>query len=124
MSIAAAQASTFYEEVVREQTVFTFTEDGSFLVFRVDGKEVVPFWSSRSRLDRIQREHPKYRGYACEEIALKEFLATTLVDLAAEGVAVGVNWSGSRLTGYDVSVDDLRRNIGHWEEKRAGNWIR
>jgi len=43
MSIAAAQASKFYEQVVRERAVFTLTEDGSFLVFPMVGREVVPF---------------------------------------------------------------------------------
>jgi hypothetical protein len=33
MSIAAAQASTFYEQVAREGVVFTFADDGSLLVF-------------------------------------------------------------------------------------------
>ena len=74
MSIAAAQAEQFYEQVVRERTVFTFTEDDSFLVFPVGGQEVVPFWSSRTRLDRIQRAHPKYRSYVCEQMSLTSFL--------------------------------------------------
>jgi hypothetical protein len=119
MSIAAVQASKFYEQVVRERAVFTFTDEGSFLVYPVRGQDVVPFWSSRARLDKIQREHEKYRSYTCDEISLTSFLEKTLPDLAAENIAVGVNWSGERLTGYDVSVSDLIGNLEHWRKKVA-----
>ena len=115
MSIAAAQANQFYEQVVRERKVFTFTEDDSFLVFPVGGQEVVPFWSSRTRLDRIQRGHPKYCSYVCEQISLTSFLEITLPDLAEENISVGVNWSGARLTGYDLSVSDLVRTLEYWQ---------
>lgn len=117
MSIAAAQASKFYEQVVRERAVFTFIDDGSFLVFSVRGHDVVPFWSSRTRLEKIQRQHAKYRGYACDELALTSFLEKTLPDLAAEGIAVGVNWSGEHLVGYDVSVPDMVANLDYWRTK-------
>ena len=119
MTIAAAQASQFYEQVVREGAVFTFTDDGSFLVFPVAGREVVPFWSSRTRLDRIQRGHAKYRSYVCKEISLASFWETTLPDLAGEGISIGVNWSGARLTGYDLSVSDLVRNLEYCQTKLA-----
>jgi len=118
MTIAAAQASQFYEQVSREAKVFTFTENQCFLVFVVDEKEVVPFWSSRSRVERIQKEHLKYRKYAIDEISLTDFLKKTLVQLEEESIHVGVNWSGKRLTGYDVSVEDLRQNLAYRRSNR------
>lgn len=119
MSISAAQSSEFYEQVVRERRVFTFLEDGSFLVHPVEGREVVPFWSSRSRLERVQRAHPKFRGYELDETALDAFLTRTLPDLAAENIHVAINWSGARLTGYDVAVAELVRNLDYWRERLA-----
>jgi hypothetical protein len=65
---------------------------------------------------KVQELHPKYAAYAIEEISLSAFLAKTLPLLAEDGVRVGVNWSGARLSGYDVSVDDVRRNISHHVE--------
>jgi hypothetical protein len=117
MSIAAAHANQFYEQVVRERAVFSFTDDGSLLVYPVKDREVVPFWSSRARLDRVQREHPKYRNYVCKEIPLSEFLEETLPTLAREHIAAGINWSGPGLTGYDITVADLLRNLEYWEKK-------
>jgi hypothetical protein len=119
MSIAAGQASKFYEQVVRESAVFTFIQDGSFLVYPVRGQEVVPFWSSKARLDKIQREHAKYRRFVCDEISLASFLEKTLPDLAAENIAIGINWSGERLTGYDVTVAELVKNLEYWQKKLA-----
>lgn len=117
MSVAAAQASQFYEQVVREGAVFTFTHEGSLLVFPVGDREVVPFWSSSARLDKIQREHPKYRKYARKEIPLTEFLEKALPALARGRISVGVNWSGAGLTGYDIPVSDLLRNLEYWQKK-------
>jgi len=117
VSLAAAHAAKFYEEATAERRVFTFLVDGSFLVFPVRGGEVVPFWSSLSRLQRVQESHEKYRRYTADEIPLSDFLLKTLPQLANEQIRVGVNWSGDRLTGYDLTVDDLRHNLDHWTRK-------
>ncbi len=117
MTVAAAQAAKFYEQVVAESHVFTFLDEGSFLVFPIHGYEVVPFWSSRTRLESIQRNHPKYRAFVPDEIALETFLGDTLEQLEAEAIRVGVNWSGKRLGGYDLTVADLRRNLEYWKSR-------
>jgi hypothetical protein len=114
MSVAAAQASAFYEQVAREKLVFTFTDGDSYLVFRVRDKEVVPFWSSLSRIESVQGSHSKYAKFAISKIPLAKFLAKTSAQLEREDIRVGVNWSGESLTGYDVPVPDLKRNIEHW----------
>jgi hypothetical protein len=119
MTVAAAQASKFYEQVALEGKVFTFMEDESFLVFPMKGTEVVPFWSSRTRLDKIQKMHPKYKAYVVSELSLLEFLTKTLQQLEEENINVGVNWSGSRLVGYDISVNELRTNIAYWQSKHG-----
>jgi Protein of unknown function (DUF2750) len=120
VSAAATQARKFYEQVAAERRVFTFLADGSFLVFPVSGAEVVPFWSSLSRLRRMRELHPKYRAYEADEIPLAEFLERTLPQLEGERIRVGVNWSGERLTGHDLSVGDLRRNLDYCLAKRSG----
>jgi len=99
--------------------VHTLLDDGSFLVFRVREIEVVPFWSSRSRVLRVQKNHAQYRPFECDQSGLDAFLEKTLPDLESEGVHVGVNWSGAKLIGYDVSVADLLKNLAHWQAKFA-----
>jgi hypothetical protein len=113
MSTAALHANAFYEDAAKKRAVFTFLKDDSFLVFRIDAAEVIPFWSTRSRVEKVRELHPKYGGHTIEEISLPDFLAKTLPLLAEEGLRVGVNWSGARLTGYDISVDDVRRIFSH-----------
>src|SRR6516165_486887 len=92
MSIAAPQYDKFKRQVVEDGKVFTFTSGGEFLVFKVRDHEVVPFWSSRSRLTTIQKAFPKYQPYDITEMKLDEFVRW-LPDLEDEGICVGTNWS-------------------------------
>ncbi len=117
MTVAAAQAQQFYKQVASEKNVFTFLDDGSYLVFKVRDVEVVPFWSSSMHLGRVQKAHPKYRNYTRDEIPLHTFLAETLPRLREEKISVGVNWSGTRLTGYDIPASDLEVNLRYWLSK-------
>lgn len=114
---AASQASAFYEQVARSGSVFTLLDDGHFLVFPIGKIEVVPFWSTRSRVEIVQKNHPKYRAWDCDQSGLDVFLERTLPDLEREGIHVGVNWSGARLTGYDLAVADLRKNLAYWRAR-------
>jgi hypothetical protein len=116
MSVAAAQAAEFYRKVVETGAVFTFTHDDELLVFSIHDREVIPFWSSRSRLENIQSTHLKYKSYSISEVSLQEFLTENLPLLEAEGISIGVNWSGPRLTGYDLTVLELKANIAYWQE--------
>jgi hypothetical protein len=118
MSAAAIQASKFYEQVVSDDKVFTFDDGSGYLVFRVDGADVVPFWSSRTRLEKIRKTHPKYSKQKIAEEPFPIFVSDTLPFLEKEGIRVGVNWSGQRLTGFDITVADLRRNLQHWIDRR------
>jgi len=112
MSAAGSQYDRFCSDVVRNQRVFTFTSSGDLLVMPVHGHEVVPFWSSLERLKQTVKRHPKYAAYEMTEMGFEEF-QKWLDQLSDEGVLVGVNWSGARLTGYDVSVTDLRSALAH-----------
>jgi hypothetical protein len=73
MSQTAFQASAFYEEMASSRNVFTLLDGGSFLVFRVEEIEVVPFWSSRSRVLRVQNNHARYRPFECDQSGLDAF---------------------------------------------------
>jgi hypothetical protein len=121
MAIAAAQASEFYKQFVTGGKVFTFDDGNGYVVFPVRDLEVIPLWSSRSRCLKIQELQAKYARWTISEQTLQEFLAKTLPLLEEEEIQVGINWSGKRLTGYDVSVADVRRNLRHLlDEKSKG----
>jgi hypothetical protein len=116
MSTSAAQYDKFREQAVVEERAFTFTDPGQLLVYPVARGEAVPFWSSRSRLETIQKRLPKYRQWQITELPLAE-LWRRLDKLERERVQVGVNWSGEHLTGYNVSVKDLRAGIEYWIDR-------
>ena len=104
------QYDKFCTEVVQKRRVFTFTEDGELLVYPVHGNEVVPFWSSQARLEKIALAHPKYAKFELSEYSHTQF-EQYLCQLESEGILVGVNWSGARLVGYNVPVNDLRASM-------------
>lgn len=118
VSVSASQASEFYEQVVREGHVYTFLSDDAFLVFPMPDGDTIPFWSSLSRLKNVQRAHPRFRTYALDDITLDAFLEKVIPQLTDEGPRVGVNWSGERLTGYDITPAELRQNLAYWQSKK------
>src|SRR3981081_311900 len=116
MSVSAAHADKFKEQVVSEERAFTFRAGGQLLLYRVGSGGAVPFWSSRARLETIQKRFPKYRHWQIRELSLADFWRC-LGNLERDGIHVGVNWSGPQLTGYDVPVAELRAGLGHWLDK-------
>jgi hypothetical protein len=116
MSVAAAQYDKFKRQVASEKVVWTFTEAGDYLVFPVREGEAVPFWSSQSRLQLVCKHHSKYSRYQQVSLSLTEFLAL-LERLRGGNISVGVNWSGERLIGYDVSVESLLTGLRHYIDR-------
>jgi hypothetical protein len=55
-----------------------------------------------------------------DQIPLTDFISKTLPQLEAESISIGLNWSGERLTGYDINVADLLRNLDYWVSKDSG----
>jgi hypothetical protein len=113
MSISSAQYDKFREQVVAEERAFSFTDSGELLVYRVGTGETVPCWSSRSRLEAVRSRPPKYRQWDITEFSFNEFWRR-LDQLEQDKIQVGVNWCGSQLGGYNVSVRDLRAGLAYW----------
>jgi hypothetical protein len=118
MSIASAQYDKFKEEVVNNGRAFTFTVNDELPVYPVASGETVPFWSSRSRLELIQKRVPKYRQWLITELTFADFWKR-LDQLDRENIHVGVNWSGARLAGYNVPVSNLKEGLRFYIEKYA-----
>jgi hypothetical protein len=112
VSAASSQYDHFKEEVVQDGKVFVFTKSGEYLVHPLPKREVIPCWSSRGRMEKIQALLPKYRAYEISELSVPEFLQW-LPELDGEGIRIGTNWEGKRLEGYDVAVQDLQASLRH-----------
>src|SRR5688500_12415779 len=113
MGFSSLQYDTFREQVVREGKAYTFTDEEDLLIYRTATGETVPFWSSRSRVETVQKRFPKYRQWQIAEIEFRDFWRH-LDQLEREGIQVGVNWSGKQLEGYSVPVADLREALRYW----------
>ena len=105
VSTAAAQAHAFYADVLATATVWALRDAGGFPApLSPDGHRSMPFWSSRSRVERVIATVPAYASFEVVEIALEDWRSEWLPDLAGDGLRVGLNWAGPRATGYDVEV--------------------
>lgn len=112
MSVAASQAWAFYREVARKRTVWTICDTGGYPAPKApDGERAMPFWSSRSRVERIIRNVPAYAGFEPVEIAWEEFRDRWVPGLTADGLLVGVNWSGQWALGYDLPATRVAANV-------------
>ncbi len=79
----------------------------------LERKRSQPFGSSLGRVRRIVERVPAYRGFEAEEISWERFRDYWLPRLERDGLLVGVNWSGSSATGYDVTPSEVRDRIEH-----------
>jgi hypothetical protein len=109
MSQAASQAAAFYRDVSKSRTVWTLRDGGGYPAPKNrEGVRAQPFWSSRSRAERIVSTVAAYAGFDVVEVSLDAFLDKWLPSLEKGGIRVGVNWSGPHATGYDIEPGSVR----------------
>jgi hypothetical protein len=102
MSQAGSQAAAFYREVAETHSVWSMRDAQGFPVYRnPEGKAVIPFWSSRSRLEAVQKSVPKFAAYEPLELPWDFFVEKWLPGLVSDGTHMGLNWSGVRAVGFD-----------------------
>lgn len=112
MSQAASQAAAFYREVAASRRVWTIRDARGYPAPRgTSGKRAQPFWSSRSRVEKIIETVPAYAGFSPDEIDWDKFLSAWVPGLTRDGLLVGVNWSGKRAHGYDLEPAQVARNV-------------
>ena len=96
MTTSAAQSSAFYVEALREGLVWGIKDAGGFPApLAADGIRAMPFWSLKSRVDRIIETVPDYAGFEPVEIPLAVWRTLWLPDLSDKGARIGLNWAGS-----------------------------
>lgn len=112
MSVAAAQADAFYREVLAGGPVYTVRDDGGVPApMNSAGVRAMPFWSKRSRAQRIADNVEAYAGMDVVELKLAEWLEKWVPGLERDGLLIGLNWSGRGAVGYDLTPSDLLRNL-------------
>ena len=106
MSNAASQAAAFYRDVAKSGQVWTIRDEGGYPApLTRSGEQAHPFWSTRSRVERIIKSVPAYSGFEPEEIRWEVFRDKWLPNLRRDGYLLGVNWSGASAGGYDLDAD-------------------
>ena len=78
----------------------------------------MPFWSLRSRAERAIDAVPAYAGFEPVAIPLADWRARWLPDLADKGADIGLNWSGTRATGYDLGPEAVEQSLAAREAPR------
>ncbi len=112
MSVAAAQADAFYREFLTNDVVFTVRDEGGYPApITSSGNRAQPFWSKRSRAQQVIETVPAYASFEIVEIDGDTWRHRWLPGLERDGLLVGLNWSGKRAVGYDLTVADLTRNL-------------
>lgn len=121
MSVAAAQADAFYREFLADGVVFTVRDAGGFPApVNGSGQRTQPFWSKRSRAQRIVDTVADYRDFEVVEIDGERWRERWLPGLEADGILVGLNWSGRGATGYDLTTADVERNLAARARRASG----
>ena len=114
MSISSMHAQKFYEDVAHNLKVFTIKDNSGYPAPKTpDGKRAQPFWSSKSRAEKIIENVPAYKMFTVVEISWNEFKEEWVPDLTKEKLLVGINWSGKGAKGYDLEP----KNVEYWQSK-------
>lgn len=114
MSSGVTQANKFYEEVAETKIVWFGVLPGEVLLeFDLKDKKVsFPVWSSKSRIERLKKLNPELLGVVeSRSVSWQQFKEHFLPILPPEQKVVGVNLSGKHLTGIDIPVSLLVKQV-------------
>ena len=67
----------------------------------------MPFWSSEARAKRVVETVNAYKNFEPVPIELTTFAEKWLPGMQKDGLLCGLNWSGERVTGYDLAPSDV-----------------
>lgn len=108
MSQSAAQAAAFFAEVARSGRLWTVRDVGGYPApVSAAGRRAQPFWSTEARVRRIINRVPAYSGFDAEQLDLASWRDRWLPGLRQDGLLVGLNWTGTRATGFDLTPDEV-----------------
>jgi hypothetical protein len=112
VTASAAQAVAFYTEALAHGQVWGVRDANGFPApLNGEGVRAMPFWSTKSRAERVVAKVPAFAGFEPVEVPLDQWRADWLTRLERDGFLVGLNWAGDRAQGYDVAPADVLRNL-------------
>ena len=111
MTQSAAHADAFYAESLAHRTVWAIRDSGGLPAPEGSAGRSMPFWSLKSRAERVVASVPAYVGFEVLPIPLHEWRSRWLPGLERDGIRAGLNWSGSDATGFDVEAEAVERNL-------------
>jgi hypothetical protein len=110
MSLSGAHKAAFRREATQDGQVFAIRDTAGFPApADTDGRRAVPFWSKSTRAERVVAQVDAYRGFEIVPVSVDEFLGGWLSSLERDGLLVGVNWAGSRASGFDLTPAQVIR---------------
>ncbi|MFI1361146.1 DUF2750 domain-containing protein [Streptomyces sp. NPDC020898] len=109
MSQSGSQAAAFFRDARRSGVVWLVRDDeGSPTHLAADGTRSLPYWSTSARAARAAKIWGN--GLRVESMPLDIWRDRELPAVTAEGLVIGINWSGPRLVGWSFTpVEVLRR---------------
>jgi len=112
VSQSGSQAAAFFTEVARHRVVWYVRDDlGSPVPEISSGERAFPYWSSESRAQRAAGIWGG--GLRVASTSLEAWRTAALPELAADGLRVGVNWTGPRLVGWDFTVAEVVNRLAY-----------
>jgi len=112
MTNASSQAWAFYRDVAKNRVVWTIRDEGGFPAPKAsEGRRTQPFWSTRSRAEKIIKTVPAYVGFEPYEIPWDLFCSNWVPGMTKDGLLVGVNWSGKKAMGYDLEPKQIQESV-------------
>lgn len=112
MGFSAAQSAILYREAAQLTVVWGIRDQEGFPApVNAENRRVMPFWSSKARAIAMINKVPTYQCFDSVPIALDIFCERWLPGLLMDGLLVGVNWAGTKATGFDCNPEDVLRNI-------------
>ena len=112
MSVASTQAQKFFAEIVAHGNVWAIRDSEGFPApTNRSGEQAMPFRSLESRAQKVIETVPAYKSFKPYRLSLTDFVEDWLTGMEKDGLVVGINWSGTRALGYDMSPADVRARI-------------
>ena len=112
MSVSAAQAAAFYSEILKNGQVWAIRDSGGIPApLNGDGDRSMPFWSLRSRAEKVIANVPAYADFEPVEIPLGIWRTRWIDGLERDGILIGLNWAAAHATGYDFRPTEVRNRL-------------
>jgi hypothetical protein len=98
--------------VARHRLVWYVRDDRGSPAPKTDsGQRVFPYWSSQAR---AQRAASIWGGdLRAVSVPLDTWRIRALPELAEDGYLIGINWTGSRLVGWEFTVPEVLNRLDH-----------